>query len=126
MKWMKKGVILSLVLFLVAAAMLLSSAPLMAEDAFFEIQADKPSFSPSSITVKKGQKVTLKFVSLDVDHGVHLKEFGLPDTKIPEKGAVTLEFTPDKTGTFSFPCTVYCSWRHLVGARPRIEIKVVE
>jgi len=96
------------------------------EGAFFEIKADKPSFTPSSITVKKGQKVTLKFISLDVDHSVDMSVFGLKEILIPEKESVTFEFTPNKTGTFSIPCKKYCGWRHLVFSQPKLEIKVVE
>ncbi|MBI5562104.1 MAG: cupredoxin domain-containing protein [Deltaproteobacteria bacterium] len=106
--------------------MLALSTAVRAEDVFFEIKADKPSYTPSSITVKKGDHVKLKITSTDVEHGIHLEAFGLKDTIIPEKSSVVLEFTADKTGTFSFPCTKYCSWRHLVGARPRLEIKVIE
>lgn len=99
----------------------------VAEGVFFEIKADKPSFTPSEITLKKGQKVTLKFTSLDVDHSVDLSEFGIKkEVLIPEKQSVTVEFTPDKTGAYSVPCKKFCGWRHLVGRRPRLEIKVVE
>lgn len=115
-----------IIAFAALAAVLMISSSVFAEDVFFEIKADRPSFSPSSITVKKGQKVTLKFTSLDVDHSVDLSEFGLKEILIPEKQSVTAEFTPAKTGTFSIPCKKYCGWRHLVGARPRLEIKVVE
>lgn len=97
-----------------------------AQDMGFEVKAYKDRFEPQSITVKKGEKVSIKFISTDVDHGIHLDEFGLKNTIIPEKDSITLEFTADKTGTFSFPCTKYCSWRHLVGMRPKFEIKVVE
>jgi len=95
-------------------------------DSSFEIKADEAGFEPASITVKKGEKVVIKFTSTDVNHGIHLDEFGLKNIIIPEKDSVTLEFTAGKTGTFSFPCTKYCSWKHLVGKRPRLEIKVIE
>ncbi|MDP2681795.1 MAG: cupredoxin domain-containing protein [Deltaproteobacteria bacterium] len=116
---MKKTIflILSLMLFFSGAAF---------SDSSFEIKANKPGFEPTSITIKKGEKVVIKFTSTDVAHGINLDEFGLKNTIIPEKDSVTLEFTADKTGTFSFPCTKYCSWRHLIGARPRLEIKVIE
>lgn len=112
--------------FAVFAAVLMFSSAAFAEDAFFEVKMDKPSFMPSEITVKKGQKVTIKFTSLDVDHSVDLTEFGLKEILVPEKQSVTVEFTPAKTGVFPIPCKKYCGWRHLVGKRPHMEIKVVE
>ncbi|MBI5875326.1 MAG: cupredoxin domain-containing protein [Deltaproteobacteria bacterium] len=108
------------------AASLLLPGIAVSQDVSFEVKAYKDRWEPSSITIKKGQKVSIKFTSLDVDHSVELDEFGLKEVKIPEKDSVTLEFTADKTGTFSFPCVKYCGWRHLVGMRPRLEIKVVE
>lgn len=108
------------------AVSLLFSVAAFSEDVFFEVKADKPAFAPSSITVKKGHKVTIKFTSLDVDHGIHLETFGLKEVIIPEKDSITVEFTPEKTGVFDFPCTKYCGWRHLVGKRPRFEVKVVD
>jgi len=116
---MKKTIflILSLILFFSGAAF---------SDSSFEIKADKLGFEPKSITVKKGEKVVIKFTSTDVAHGINLEEFGLKNTVIPEKDSVMLEFTPDKTGTFSFRCTKYCSWRHLIFAYPRLEVNVIE
>ncbi|OGQ54728.1 MAG: hypothetical protein A3J24_10610 [Deltaproteobacteria bacterium RIFCSPLOWO2_02_FULL_53_8] len=98
----------------------------IAADVFFEIKATKPAFTPSSITVNKGDHVTLKIIAEDHAHGIHIDEFGLEDVIIPENESRTLEFTADKAGTFSFPCTKYCGYRHLIGRRPRLEIKVVE
>lgn len=108
------------------AASLFLPGKAVSQDVSFEVKAAKDSWEPSSITVKKGQRVSIKFTSVDVDHAIELDEFGLKKTLIPEKESVTLEFTADKVGTFSFPCTKYCGWRHLVGKRPRLEIKVVE
>ena len=109
--------ILSLILFFSGAAF---------ADSSFEIKVDKVGFEPKLITVKKGEKVVIKFTSTDVAHGIDLDDFGLKNTIIPEKDSVTLEFTADKTGTFSFRCTKYCSWRHLIFVYPRLEIKVIE
>lgn len=108
------------------ATVFLFSFDVRSQDVSFEVKAAKDGFTPSSITVQKGQKVSIKFVSVDVAHGIHIDEFGLKDTIIPEKESITLEFTTDKAGTFSFPCTKFCSWRHLLGMRPRLEVKVTE
>ena len=93
--------------FVVFAAALMISNAAFAEDAFFEVKMDRPSFMPSEITVKKGQKVTIKFISLDVDHAVDMIELGLKEIIVPEKQSVTVEFTPNKTGVFSLPCSKY-------------------
>lgn len=115
-------------LFLLAAVFAFSGAfsPAGSEEAAYEIKAAKDGWTPNEITVKKGQHVKLKFVSVDVDHGINMKEFGLKNVIIPEKDSITQEFTPENAGTFTFPCTKYCSWRHLVGMRPYLTVKVVE
>ena len=73
--------------------------------------AKKFEFVPSTITVKQGQKVKLSIKSIDVAHG-----FGLPDYKIIERldpgQTVTVEFTADKKGTFTFFCSVSCGSDH--------------
>ena len=116
---MKKTIflILSLMLFFSGAAF---------SDSSFEIKVDKVGFEPASITVKKGEKVVIKFTSTDVAHGINLDDFGLKNTIIPEKDSVTLEFTPDKTGQFSFWCTKYCSWRHFLIIMPKFYVNVIE
>lgn len=110
----------------VFSLMLAFSTSAIAADVFYEIKATKPAFTPSSITVQKGDHVTLKFTAEDHAHGIELDEFGLKEIIIPEKESRTVEFTADKAGVFSFPCTKYCGYRHLIGKRPRFEIKVAE
>lgn len=95
-------------------------------DSSFEIKVDKVGFEPKLITVKKGEKVVIKFTSTDVAHGIDLDDFGLKNTIIPEKDSVTLEFTPNEAGQFSFWCTKLCSWRHFLIIMPKFYVNVVE
>ena len=76
-----------------------------------QIIAKKWEFSPSTITVKKGQKVKLSINSIDVDHGIAIPEFDISDT-LAEGKTTIIEFTPDKTGTFTFFCNVFCGRGH--------------
>src|SRR3989344_5219597 len=73
--------------------------------------AKKFEFNPSTITVKKADQVKLTIKSLDVTHG-----FSIPDLNVNanlDAGKETVvEFTPDKTGTFTFVCSVFCGSGH--------------
>ena len=75
------------------------------------ITAKKFDFTPSEITVKKGVPVAVELTSSDRVHG-----FSLPDFKLTariEPGKVTrVEFTPDKTGEFTFSCNIFCGSGH--------------
>jgi len=75
------------------------------------ISAKRFEYSPSSITLKKGEPVVLELVSLDRVHGFNAPDFGLRADVKPD--AVTrLTFTPDKIGTFAFHCDVFCGSGH--------------
>jgi len=68
-------------------------------------------FKPSEIVIKKGVPVTLELISQDRHHGFKLAEFHLrADIKpgVIEK----VRFTPDKIGTFTFICDVFCGDGH--------------
>jgi cytochrome c oxidase subunit 2 len=76
-----------------------------------EITARKWDFSPGTISVKKGETVKLMITSEDVTHGFSLPEFGIDETLKPGE-IVEVEFTPDKTGSFTFRCSVFCGTGH--------------
>ncbi len=77
----------------------------------FDITARQFEFIPSVIRVNKGDKVKLNVRSADVTHG-----FSIPELNVNEniKPCVTktIEFTADKTGEFTFFCSVYCGAGH--------------
>ncbi|OGJ52306.1 hypothetical protein A2335_02915 [Candidatus Peregrinibacteria bacterium RIFOXYB2_FULL_32_7] len=68
-------------------------------------------FNPSEITVNKGDMVRLKITSLDVEHGIAIPDFNVKANLKPGKETI-VEFVPDKTGTFTFFCSVYCGEEH--------------
>jgi cytochrome c oxidase subunit II len=76
-----------------------------------KLTAKKFDFTPGEITVKKGEPVILELTSADRVHG-----FNLPDFKVTAKiepGKVSrVEFTPDKTGQFTFSCNIFCGSGH--------------
>jgi len=88
-----------------------SAKELSSEEQVIRISASTFEYKPSEITVKKGVPVTLELVSQDRHHGFKLPEFHLrADIKagVVEK----LRFIPDKTGTFTFFCDVFCGDGH--------------
>lgn len=80
------------------------------------------AFSPSTITVKAGQPVTLKFVGTSGVHGVESKELGIPATTITPGSTKTVTFTPQKAGTYTVHCTIPCGPQH---GSMAITVKVV-
>jgi cytochrome c oxidase subunit 2 len=75
------------------------------------ITAKRFGFTPSAVTVKKGEPVVLVVTSADVPHGLRFRELNL-DLKIPKGGTAELPFTPEKTGDFVGHCSVFCGSGH--------------
>jgi len=76
-----------------------------------KIQAQKFSYTPSEITLKKGEAVVLELTSTDFAHGFNLPEFGIR-SDIPPGKVTKLMFTPDKEGEFEFLCDNFCGSGH--------------
>ncbi len=77
----------------------------------FNVQLSQFKFEPGTITVKKGDTVKLNLTSIDVPHGFSLPEFGA--SAAPQVGQTeTVQFVADKTGTFTFRCSVLCGSGH--------------
>ncbi|HLD75859.1 MAG TPA: cupredoxin domain-containing protein [Candidatus Norongarragalinales archaeon] len=77
----------------------------------YSLTAKQYQFSPSTLTVKKGQPVKITIESTDVPHGFALPDFGVQKELNPGSKTV-VEFTPDKTGEFTFFCSVFCGSGH--------------
>jgi cytochrome c oxidase subunit 2 len=77
----------------------------------FEVKVDKYKFIPDSITVNKGDKVIIKAIAIDKDHGIGIKPFNI-NKLLPKGEWVTIEFTADKKGKFTIRCTKFCGWKH--------------
>ncbi|MCB9798184.1 cupredoxin domain-containing protein [Candidatus Nomurabacteria bacterium] len=60
-----------------------------------------------TLRVKKGQKVSLEFVSDSGFHDFVVDELGVATDRVRDgEGSTTVEFTPEKTGTFEYYCSV--------------------
>ena len=75
------------------------------------ITAKKFEFAPATITVNKGDTVKFTLTSIDVKHGFNLPDFNVNEALEPNK-PVTVQFVADKTGTFTFRCSVPCGAGH--------------
>jgi cytochrome c oxidase subunit 2 len=82
-------------------------SPKMPSQRTFVIYVRNWEFEPSEIRVKKNDNVKLQIKSLDVEHGMLLKEFKLQSVLRPFT-FVTLQFKADKQGVFRYVCTINC------------------
>ncbi len=72
----------------------------------FTVIAKDFSFTPSSISVKKGDKVKIILQNTDGFHDFKIDEFGVATKKIKDGDTDTVEFTVDKSGSFEYYCSV--------------------
>ena len=75
------------------------------------VVARKFVYIPGEIALKKGEPVTLEFTSPEVVMGFNAPDFKVRTDIIPGQVA-RVTFTPDKVGTFTFLCDVFCGDGH--------------
>jgi len=76
-----------------------------------EIKAKKFQFSPSEITLKKGEPVILRLTSEDRSHGFLLRPLKI-DTDITPGKATDIAVTPKSIGQYTVICDHYCGTGH--------------
>ena len=98
-----------------AGALVLGSVTALAlakpKQRVINVVAKKFVFVPDEIRVKRGETITLKFTAPEVPMGFSLTDFGVRADIVPGKVA-TLQLTPDKAGSFTFLCDVFCGSGH--------------
>ncbi len=68
----------------------------------------------SEMTFPVGEEARIMIRNTDVvSHGFAIPEFEAGIVEIKAGQVKEIVFTPDKTGTFQFYCTVWCSDRHM-------------
>ena len=76
-----------------------------------KLVAQRFSFTPNELKLKKGENVRLEFTSLDFVHGFNVPDMNLR-TDLPPDKITTLHLTPEKVGTFDFICDNFCGAGH--------------
>jgi len=81
------------------------------EPRVIEITAKRFAFTPSEITLKKGETVKLKIVSDDVTHGLYLNPLKI-DADIQPGKTTEVMVTPQSAGKFTAICDHFCGVNH--------------
>jgi cytochrome c oxidase subunit 2 len=76
-----------------------------------KIVARRFTFTPDKVTLKKGVPVVLEITTADVLMGFNAPDFQTRADIIPGKTS-RVRLVPDKTGTFTFLCDVFCGSGH--------------
>src|SRR3989338_2652919 len=72
----------------------------------FTVSGQNFSFTPSLITVKKGDRVKITFNNTGGFHDFKIDEFGVAAKQAQSPTTEVLEFTADKVGSFEYYCSV--------------------
>jgi cytochrome c oxidase subunit 2 len=112
-KSLKSKYLICLPLALLSMLALTSSRPARADASarVIEITAKRFAFAPNSITLKKGETVTLRLHSEDVTHGFFMRTLKIDEVIEPgQTKDVTL--SPQTAGTFTTICDHFCGVNH--------------
>jgi cytochrome c oxidase subunit 2 len=102
---------------------LLSAASQQTQNAKrIEIVAKRFEFTPSEVTLKKGEPVVLVFQSYDVAHSIVVKELSL-SADIHKGHSTELHIVPQTPGTFIGKCGHFCGSGH---GRMQLLIRVTD
>ena len=108
---MKRVLLAIAILSLVPACVIYPIAHSQAAPRRVEIHAKRFGFTPSEVTMKKGEPVLLVLTSDDVSHGLRFRELNV-NLKAPKGGSAQAQFTPKVTGDFVGHCSVFCGSGH--------------
>ncbi len=72
----------------------------------FTVTGSNYKFSPATITVKKGDTVRITFKSTGAIHDLVIDEFGVATSQLGDEEEEEVEFSADKSGTFTYYCSV--------------------
>ena len=85
--------------------------PSFGKEVSLEIKAQRFFYTPNIVTVDKGDVVNVRLISQDVHHGLFIDGYEVETSAVPGKDG-TLTFIADKTGRFSYRCSVTCGDFH--------------
>jgi cytochrome c oxidase subunit 2 len=75
------------------------------------VHAKRFAFTPSEITLKKGQTTKLVLISDDVTHGLVVEGLGI-SAEIHKGRKTVVPVTPQRTGDFAGACSIFCGSGH--------------
>ena len=75
---------------------------------FFDMNASRSGFSPSTITVNKGDTLYIDFTATDGAYDLDIPYLGAYFTKVDQSKTKRLPFDVSLSGTFVFECRDYC------------------
>lgn len=71
------------------------------------VKGNEFAFEPSTMTLKKGEKVKVTFINEGAfPHNFTVTDLGVASSTVSAGQSTSVEFTPDQTGTFKYVCTV--------------------
>ena len=76
-----------------------------------KILAMKFDFTPDTVKAKVGQPMTLVLTSMDRIHGFKMPDFGIRTDILPDQ-ETRVTITPQKAGSFTFFCDIFCGDGH--------------
>lgn len=84
---------------------------LVSRPRIIDVTAENWAFTPSVITVKKGEAVQLRIRGVSGVHGYTVPGLGIEETIAPHQ-IVTVDLPTEKPGTYSLFCSVPCGVGH--------------
>lgn len=78
----------------------------MSDSSIITVEGGAFYFKPSTIKVKKGQKVTIEFKNAGGSHDFTIDELNVKTKTIGSGETAKVEFTANKAGSFEFYCSV--------------------
>lgn len=83
-----------------------TSTTTLSEVSSFTVTGKNFSFSPSSITVKKGDRVRVTLQSVDGVHDFRIDQFGVATPQVGDGKSTVVEFTANVAGSFEYYCSI--------------------
>lgn len=78
-----------------------------------DVAAERFSFTPSEVKTTVGTTLTIRLSSDDTAHGFRIIGTNV-NVEIPKRsrGTITVSFTPEKAGRYTFECSKLCGAGH--------------